>query len=329
MFSRTLFRLAANRVLPGGRRARLSILIYHRVLEDRDPLFPEEVTEPEFQAQMHWLREHCNVLPLSDAVKRLYAGTLPPRAACVTFDDGYADNEALALPVLRSAGVPATFFIATGYIGGGTMWNDFITETVRRVEEPWFDLRHLGLGAYETSSWDEKRLTVRRLITALRHRCPGERADLAKRIAEHSQTSLPRMLMMNWAQVERLVAEGMELGAHTVTHPILASLELPEARAEIERSRVRLEEVTGKRIGLFAYPNGRPGADYTAAHATLVRDLRFEAAVSTSWGVSTRRESPWELKRFTPWDKTPARFGLRLLMNGLRGGRRNAHWDAR
>ena len=93
---------------PAGRRAKLSTLIYHRVLPEPDPLRTGDPDAATFRWQMGLLARHFNVLPLPEAARRLQDGTLPARAACVTFDDGYADNFTIALPILREAGIPAT-----------------------------------------------------------------------------------------------------------------------------------------------------------------------------------------------------------------------------
>src|SRR5690242_15121760 len=102
----------------------LSILVYHRVVAEPDPLVPEQVCAREFDLQLTVLGRWFTVLSLREAAARLRSGTLPMRSACVTFDDGYADNATIALPILRRRGVPATFFLATGFIDGGRMWND-------------------------------------------------------------------------------------------------------------------------------------------------------------------------------------------------------------
>ena len=81
---------------PAGPRARLSVLIFHRVLPAADPLLPELPTAAEFEATMRWVREWFQVLPLGEAAGRLFDGSLPARAMAITFDDGYADNEQLA-----------------------------------------------------------------------------------------------------------------------------------------------------------------------------------------------------------------------------------------
>src|SRR5205823_1300169 len=84
---------------PAGPRARLSILLYHRVLADADPFDSWNVTATEFEGQVAALATHFNMLPLDEAVMRLRSKTLPARAACITFDDGYADNESVALSI--------------------------------------------------------------------------------------------------------------------------------------------------------------------------------------------------------------------------------------
>src|SRR4051812_1100444 len=109
---------------------RISILIYHRINQEPDPLVSGGVCAHEFSWHMGVLSRWFKVLPLMEAVARLRNGTLPVRTACVTFDDGYADNVSIALPILLRHGVPATFFLATAFINGGRMWNDTVIETV-------------------------------------------------------------------------------------------------------------------------------------------------------------------------------------------------------
>src|SRR5215471_13447477 len=109
-----ILRTAAGIVAPGGDRGRLSILLYHRVLTDVDDLNTWDVTAAVFEGQMQALRANFSPLRLSEAVERLAERSLPERAICVTFDDGYADNADVALPILKHWGVPATFFVSTG-----------------------------------------------------------------------------------------------------------------------------------------------------------------------------------------------------------------------
>jgi len=159
-----------NRLLsPGGPRGRLTIMIFHRVLPEPDSLMPFEPDAPTFERRMRHLREWFNVLPLDDAVCRLKAGTLPPRALCITFDDGYADNHDVAFPILRDLGIHATFFIATGFLDGGCMWNDKIIESVRCLKGDTLDLRDLGLGFMRAGSADERIAAIESVIGQLKY----------------------------------------------------------------------------------------------------------------------------------------------------------------
>ena len=111
---------------------------------------------------------------------------------------------------------------------------------------------------------------------------------------------------------------GMQIGAHTVSHPILAKLDTPRAADEIGRSRDVLQTLLGEKVGLFAYPNGKPGTDYLPdVHPALVRELGFDAAVSTRWAAARRSDDVFQIPRFTPWDRGRFKFGLRLMRNLL------------
>jgi peptidoglycan/xylan/chitin deacetylase (PgdA/CDA1 family) len=126
----------------------------------------------------------------------------------------------------------------------------------------------------------------------------------------------PDDLMMSSEQVRGLRRAGMQIGAHTVSHPILAKLQAQEAADEMGRSRDALQALLGEKVGLFAYPNGKPGTDYLPeVHPALVRELGFDAAVSTRWAAARRGEDVFQIPRFTPWDRGRLKFGLRLARN--------------
>jgi peptidoglycan/xylan/chitin deacetylase (PgdA/CDA1 family) len=323
-----MFRLAGNLVSPAGGRGRLVVLIYHRVLPQPDPLLHDVIDSAGFERHMALLAADFNVLPLGEACERLARERLPARAAAITFDDGYADNEEIALPILRRFGLVATFFVATGYSHGRVMFNDVIIEALRSAPAGRHDLSRLGLGSIELTDICSRRATVDSLIVSLMHRVPPEREALVGALAaELGLTRLPH-LMMTPAQIAQLHRAGMEIGAHTVNHPILACIDDEAARSEIVESRRTLEEITGAPVTVFAYPNGRPGRDYTARHVQLVKEAGFRAAVSTTRGIAHRGSSLYELPRFGPWDRDPRRLGLRLLL-GCAQARPRPHAEAR
>jgi peptidoglycan/xylan/chitin deacetylase (PgdA/CDA1 family) len=296
----------------------LSILAYHRIVAEPDPLFPDEASAKEFDWHLAVLGRWFTVLPLREAAARLRDGTLPVRSACVTFDDGYADNVTVALPILQRHGVPATFFVATGFIDGGRMWNDSVIETVRGARGGTLDARCIGLDEQDISTIGLRRQAIERLLAALKYLPPEERQRRVDRLAAEASSPLPSDLMMTAEQVRHLCASGMEIGAHTVTHPILAQLGPERAEREIRDSKRRLEALTGRPVTVFAYPNGKPGRDYRREHVGMVRELGFEAAVSAAWSVAHAASDSHQLPRFTPWDRTPGKFALRLLHNTFR-----------
>lgn len=311
----SLLRWAGGILAPAGERARLSILIFHRVLADADPLRFGEVTAEAFHWQMELVSKQFNVLPLGEAVACLKEGRLPARALCITFDDGYLDNWELALPILKRWGLPATFFVATGFLNGGIMWNDALIETVKAAPGPELDLSAVGLPCYAIGHMDQRRDTLTKLINTLKHLPLMERQGRVEQIVQQASVSLPDNLMMNAEHVRVLYESGMEIGGHTANHPILASLSPEAARQEMVLGKNTLEDILGEEVKLFAYPNGRPGRDYNSAHASMASELGFTAAVSTAWGAARKDSDIYQLPRFTPWDKTPVRYALRLFHN--------------
>jgi peptidoglycan/xylan/chitin deacetylase (PgdA/CDA1 family) len=315
-----LFRILANRLSPAGPNARLSILIFHRVLPEPDPLIPGEATVISFDAKLDLLKSVFNVLPLPEAVSRLKTGTLPARAAAITFDDGYADNVTNALPILQKHGLHATFFIATSYLNGGRMFNDTVIESIRRSPLTQLDLNDLGLGVQDLGSDLAKANAIGKILPQVKYLPLDAREDTVAQVATRAGvSSLPDDLMMTTSQLKALHAAGMEIGGHTHRHPILAKLDRNTARDEIAAGKTWLEDTLGAPVRVFAYPNGKPGTDYLPEQANIVRELGFEGAVSTQRGVSTRPSDVFQLPRFTPWDVNQTAYALRLLQNIVAG----------
>lgn len=310
-----LIKTALSIASPAGPSGKLSIFIYHRVLPQPDPIFPDEPCTARFDEMMEWVAGWFNVLPLEEAVERLRQGQLPARAAAITFDDGYADNLHYATPILKKHGLHASFFIATGFLDGGIMWNDLIIESIRSTRLSHLDLGFLGLGTLAISSFTDKRKAIDNSIKRIKHRPGAERDEAVDRIRDACGSHLPQGLMLSSDQLRELRHCGMGVGAHTVNHPILAKLDKANAIQEISDSRDVLEGLLGEKISLFAYPNGCYGRDYMREHVGLVKSLGFAAALSTNWGAATRTADYYQLPRFTPWDMTRWRFGLRMLKN--------------
>lgn len=304
---------------PGGPDGKLNVFIFHRVRPSRDPLFPFELDAVAFERLLAFLTRWFNLLPLGEAVKRLGARTLPPAAACLTFDDGYADNLIVGLPLLERYGASATVFVASGYLDGGRMWNDTVIEAIRSCRVTVLDLRDDGLPLTPVGTLEEKCKAIDTLLGELKYRPEQERQRLADRVAKHADATLPGDLMLTTPQLRELRSGGVEIGAHTMSHPILARTAPAVAEEEIIGSKRALETLLQTEVTLFAYPNGQPGKDYGTEHVEIVRKAGFQAAFSTAKGVATAQSSLFELPRFTPWGRGPM-FALRLAQHFAKAG---------
>lgn len=295
----------------GGKR--MCVVNYHRVLAAKDPLVGGEPDLTTFRWQMELLARCFNVLPLNEALNAWDAGRLPPRAVCITFDDGYRSLHDLALPVLRAYHLPATVFVTSGHIDEGNMWNDRIIDAIQVLPDGRLDLHEFGLGAYPLHSVVQRRAAIDTVTERSKYLPPAARHAVIERLDSLGGRTEAPGLMLTREMMLHLDRQGIEVGAHTVTHPILTSLDDDSARAEIADGKTQLEAILGKPVRLFAYPNGKTGKDYDQRHVDMVREAGFEAAFTTEVSAIKPGQNRFQLPRSRPWDSTPLRFGLRLL----------------
>ena len=295
-----------------GEKKKLFILIYHRVLDSPDFMRPGEVDKKAFAWQVELLAKYFNVLSLGDALDKLQTNQLPSRAVSITFDDGYADNFLNALPILKRYNLKATFFIASGYLNGGIMWNDKIIEGVRCIASEKLNLHNLGLEEFDVSNKAKKEKSAQQIINKVKHFDSDKRQEVADFIMSKVD-QMPTDIMMTEEQLIQLHKAGMEIGGHTVSHPIMAKLDEQSVKQELKNNKLKLEQLLKITIRFFAYPNGKPGTDYKPEQIEQVKAQGYEAAVSTQWGAASPQSDLYQLPRFTPWDTTPIRFIFRML----------------
>ena len=141
----------------------------------------------------------------------------------------------------------------------------------------------------------------------------GRRSAVADEIGNRGGVTGQSNLMMTRNQLRTLRAAGAEIGAHTHTHPILELLDDHQASLEIEAGKMELESILGEPVKVFAYPNGVPGRDCTTRHAQIVERMGFVTAVTTEPIFADASSDLYQLPRFTPWDRSPAKFTARCL----------------
>jgi peptidoglycan/xylan/chitin deacetylase (PgdA/CDA1 family) len=314
-----LWKPVLRQLSPGGATGRLLVFIFHRVLAESDPLLPGEPDEKQFDWMMRLVSRNFNVLPFAQAVSLLGEGKLPAASACITFDDGYRDNFSVAMPILLRHGLVGTFFIATGFLDGGRMWNDHMIEAIRNHPGGVVDWSEFGLDEYDLSGQRGRLLAIDAVLGKLKYFPRGEREMIAREIARRSGIQDESDLMMSSDEVRLLRDAGMELGSHTHCHPILSGLSEREAESEIAQGKAELETILGEPVVSFAYPNGNTQRDLGRRDAELVKRLGFLGAATTDWGVARAHTNPFLIPRATPWDRTPQRFALRCATLLARG----------
>lgn len=296
---------------PAGSRGRLSIFIFHRVVSRNDALRPGEPDVDRFDRIVRFISSNFKVLSLPAAAALLAQGHLPAAAACITFDDGYADNLTLAAPILSRYRATATVFVSTAYTDGGRMWNDSLIEAVRAAPAGELDWREFGLGAGVVGDDASRRSFIAEVLPRLKYRALDERSAIAEQIASRAGLASDPTLMLTRQQLREWRDLGFDVGGHTVSHPILARLDEAQAADEIAHGREQLAQWLGEAPQAFAYPNGVPGRDFGARDVSLVQRAGYTCAVTTAAGAASRHTDPYRLPRFTPWDRSMWAFGLR------------------
>ncbi|MEM7353670.1 MAG: polysaccharide deacetylase family protein [Acidobacteriota bacterium] len=290
---------------------RLYVLEYHEVSDDptevsedptevsEDPTevsenpteVSEDLKEPEgavsmarFAGHLRHLQRRFEIVPLAAAVDRLTAGHLDRDLLTVTFDDGYAGNYEAAWPALRDAGVPATIFLTTGFLDGEGIWVDFARRALAAVGR---QSQALADGFVEDlrqalGSWSATE-SIDTVVRRLKYLPPKRRQRALRALRQADLDLAPAARPLSWDQVREMQAGGIEFGAHTVTHPILSTLEPTAQESEIRRSRRRIAEATGHEPTTFAYPNGS-AKDYDRHTLEIIGHLGFAAACTTRRG---------------------------------------------
>jgi peptidoglycan/xylan/chitin deacetylase (PgdA/CDA1 family) len=277
----------------GAQRSRLAILLYHRVAVPEVDPFALCVTPEHFAQQMAYLRRHTRIVRLGEACAALAEGRPLPDGVIVTFDDGYVDNVHRALPILARWQVPATVFVATGPVRTQHIfwWDEFATLCTGR-ERFWETYRQLrALPEAEREAVMER----------FRGRRAGEAPTWLRECRAMTEGELQRLCESPW----------IEIGAHTVTHPVLADL-TPEAMGgEMRKSRATLEHLLDRPIRTLSYPYGG-GTEVGPMAPAVARELGFVAACTSEARPLTPETDRHALPRLVVENWSGVEFRRRL-----------------
>jgi peptidoglycan/xylan/chitin deacetylase (PgdA/CDA1 family)/SAM-dependent methyltransferase len=269
------------------------VLLYHRIGSPPIDPFHLAVSPQRFEEHLDVLAQLGQIRPLVEVVSDAEGGRLDGLSFAITFDDGYADNLSVAAPILEKHGSPATVFVITDYLDGGPFWWDELASLLRESGAP-------GAGAQPAEGFSDLWARCRALPEAER------RVLLTSLPGRPDSDALDNQVGRSLSQEELLALArfpGVEIGAHTRTHPILASLEAEAQRREITGSKAALEEALGRSVTAFAYPYGGPD-DYCAETIELVRESGFDLACSAVSGAVKSDVEPLQIPRLQvrDWD---------------------------
>jgi peptidoglycan/xylan/chitin deacetylase (PgdA/CDA1 family) len=304
----TLLRMArASGLFATFRRAnqhKILLLTYHRFSEQPKRGFTHASALAE---QLEYLRAHYTIVSLSAVERHLIEGEpLPAASAAITIDDGYADAYAIAFPILRRYRAPATLFAATDFIDRkGWLWTDQLRYVKARL-------------AGSTSHLDPDRANAE-----LKRLPDDEKQRRIALISKQVGVMLPPLppadcRALAWDDAREMIRGGIEIGSHTVTHPILSHVDDAQLAYELQQSRNRLEEMLDRDVTLFCYPNG----DHDTRVRNAVARAGYRLAVTTECGLNDRATDPLALRRVhTDCDLThfiQSTSGFEQFKNGFR-----------
>jgi peptidoglycan/xylan/chitin deacetylase (PgdA/CDA1 family) len=314
------------KVLRSYARRNVLVLLYHRVANVPTDPHLLCVTSDNFSEQMEVLRRNWNPISLRELSSGLKNQRLPRRAVLVTFDDGYADNLHNAKPILERFEIPGVVSVIAGWVGvEREFWWDELEKLLLRPgslpEELKFQINGaetrwtLGPSAVVYSEEDYRAhagWNFGKKVPTERHALYVDLYNVIRPLGRQQQDEILEMLRV-WSGYTgatlksnfpmtalelRALHEGnlVEVGGHTMSHPVLSTLPPDRQRDEINQSRKLLQEIVDDRITGFAYPYGGD-RDYTGETVDMVREAGFESAFSASSGRVRKESEAFRLPR--------------------------------
>lgn len=272
----------------------LAVLMYHRLRDEYDPA-PLSTSPSTFSRHVQWLRERGWLVSLEDGCRHLTTRHRSPRYA-LTFDDGYLDN----LHILAiSPPPPATLYVVTSLIGGTSLWYYRLAYAIQNAGAPVLDLGFLGLERVDITDATTHPQLLLQLAERIKALPPRDVEPVVDRIATEAapMEAMPDVgEMLGWDGISELQTHGVEIGAHTHTHPLLSKTDDKHACEEIMVSTSVLRQKLGRKPRHFAYPNGRL-QDFGQREVDLLRDAGYITAVTTIERLNRANADPYRIGR--------------------------------
>jgi peptidoglycan/xylan/chitin deacetylase (PgdA/CDA1 family) len=294
----------------------LRVLTYHRVdsPDAQLSLRPNvrSATPEGFEEQVRHLAAHFHVVSIPEVIAACHGGpALPPRSVLITFDDAYRDFAEYAWPILRDHHLPVTLFVPTAYPDQPqrSFWWDRLHDAFRAT--PRRDTISSPLGRLSLATPRQRHRAAQRLNDQVKMLPHADGAALVERLCNELEAPPVRNYVLGWDDLRRLAREGVTLGAHTQSHPLMHRIPLKQARSEAVDSLSDLRREIGPVPPIFAYPDGGLNDDVVG----MLREEGFLLSFTTAPGINDLRVSdPLRLHRLNvSRQATLPMFRTRLL----------------
>ena len=317
------------------------ILLYHRVIDLPSDPQALAVRPSYFAEHLKIIRSFGYPMSLGEMLQSRWRRKFPPRSIVITFDDGYADNLIFAKPALESVDIPATLFVASGQIGSPReFWWDELerlflqTGTLPPTLDLEIDGQSYAWSLGETAVYDQAVYKDHQQWNVNEKNDPTPRQAIYRALCGTMHSLLPETCqdilaeLRAWAGVDSMgrtthrslsaeelghIASGglIEIGAHTVSHPLLSVLPEKKQLAEMRQSKCDLESILGHSISSFSYPFGYPAA-YTSQTVSMAKKVGFDQACANYDGLVWPTTDRFQLPRYLVRDWDGEEFSRRL-----------------
>jgi peptidoglycan/xylan/chitin deacetylase (PgdA/CDA1 family) len=314
-------KLGALRVARFLTRKRPRIFMYHSFSESGAP---GTVSQSEFEWQVDIIKRHFNPITLIELTNLInQKKKIPNNTIVLTIDDGYKNFYDIAYPILKKYNVPATFFVATGFINKELwLWPDQLKWLIKSNENKpccimFKDYKFTIEGKYQ-SDWQKINDFCLSITDTEKHECI---IFIAKQLSIELPTKAPDLYApCSWIELDEMEKQGIEIGGHTITHPSLPQVTDDAAIDEIKGCLTEINRKLGNKERTFCYPNGSP-KDYNERIKLITKEAGFLSAV-TAFNDSYNLRIPYAWRRFdggnNRMDFSKSLYGFEYLGNWIK-----------
>lgn len=262
------------------------VFVYHRFCKSKTSEQNANcIDQDTFEWQLNQLRKGWEIIRLKDYWKLLQRGEAAQRVAIITIDDGYKDFYDFAFPLLKKYELTATFFPTVEFVNGNLwLWPDRLKYMLDNTHNPILKVRfegrqfefHLLSKEDRARAWHE----LSDFCVSIKNH---ERINFLLELKKHLNFIIPESppsdyAPVSWDQLEEMLSYGIEIGCHTMSHPILSRITEKQLRREVTEAKIEMEQRLNTEIISFCYPNSAPG-DINEAVVQAVRNAGFKIAV--------------------------------------------------